>query len=249
MEFFNKAKSVRLKSHLNKFLVADDDEKTVRQHEDGSMKKARWMVELVEGNPHAIRLKGCHGRYLIASDESFLLGWTGKKVIQSFPDRKRDASIEWEPINEGYKVKLRTKGGKFLRANGATPPWRNSITHDLPHRTATQDWVLWDVEVVDISVLDDEYLPNHTSNSPSMNESHHKQASENRRLSSVNVHENRRLSSVNKCENRRLSSVIACENRRPSMGSDRSIKSGRQVNELVHLSNRFLDINGLTLVS
>ncbi|KAL0461654.1 UNVERIFIED_CONTAM: hypothetical protein Slati_0053000 [Sesamum latifolium] len=164
MEFFNNAKSVRLKSHLGKYLVADDDEQTVRQSRNGgASRKARWAVELVDGNPHVIRLKGCHGRYLTASDEAFLLGMTGKKVLQTVPDMKKDGSIEWEPIKEGYRVKLRTKGGKFLRANGATPPWRNSVTHDLPHRTATQDWVLWDVDVVDVSVLDDEYLPSNAS--------------------------------------------------------------------------------------
>ncbi|KAL0424325.1 UNVERIFIED_CONTAM: hypothetical protein Sradi_0967300 [Sesamum radiatum] len=163
MEFFNNAKSVRLKSHLDKYLVADEDEQTVRQSRNGASRKARWAVELVDGNPHVIRLKGCHGRYLTASDEAFLLGMTGKKVLQTIPDIKKDASIEWEPIKEGYRVKLRTKGGKFLRANGATPPWRNSVTHDLPHRTATQDWVLWDVDVVDVSVLDDEYLPSNAS--------------------------------------------------------------------------------------
>ncbi|KAL8038639.1 hypothetical protein ABFX02_11G121000 [Erythranthe guttata] len=160
MEFFNQAKTVRLKGHLDKYLIADDDETTVRQSRSAaSSRKARWTVELVAGNPHVIRLKSCHGRYLTASDESYLLGMTGKKVLQTIPDSMKDTSIEWEPIKEGYQVKLRTRGCKFLRANGATPPWRNSVTHDLPHRTATQDWVMWDVDVVDISVLDDEYLP------------------------------------------------------------------------------------------
>lgn len=166
MEFFNNAKAVRLKSHLDKYLVADDDEGTVRQSHDGASRRARWHVELVSGNPHVIRLRSAQGGlYLAASDESYLLGMTGKKVLlqqaSSSSDSKRsDAAVEWEPIKEGYRVKLRTRGGKFLRANGATPPWRNSVTHDLPHRTATQDWVMWDVDVVDVSVLGDEdYLP------------------------------------------------------------------------------------------
>ncbi|KAL9152479.1 hypothetical protein ABFS82_11G125700 [Erythranthe guttata] len=171
MEFFNQAKTVRLKGHLDKYLIADDDETTVRQSRSAaSSRKARWTVELVAGNPHVIRLKSCHGRYLTASDESYLLGMTGKKVLQTIPDSMKDTSIEWEPIKEGYQVKLRTRGCKFLRANGATPPWRNSVTHDLPHRTATQDWVMWDVDVVDISVLDDEYLPP-TSNASSFSSS------------------------------------------------------------------------------
>ncbi|CAI9277015.1 unnamed protein product [Lactuca saligna] len=155
MEFFNKAKVVRLRSHLNKFLVADEDEHTVRQSRNGSAKKARWMVETVEGKNHVIRLKSCSsGKYLTPSSELFLTGLTGKKVVQDIQANKRDTSIEWEPIKEGESVKLRANNGKLLRGNGGTPPWRNSVTHDLPHRTATQDWVLWDVEVVDIAVLD-----------------------------------------------------------------------------------------------
>lgn len=153
MEFFSKAKAVRLRSHLDKYLVADDDEETVRQSRNGSSRRARWTVEFVEGKSHVVRLKSCHDWYLTASDEPFLLGMTGKKVVQSAPASKRDNSVEWEPIKEGDHVKLRSKeGGKFLRANGGTPPWRNSVTHDFPHRTATQDWVLWEVEMVDIFV-------------------------------------------------------------------------------------------------
>ncbi|GAA0156141.1 hypothetical protein LIER_13701 [Lithospermum erythrorhizon] len=170
MEFFNNARAVRLKSHLNKYLIADEDEESVHQSRNGATKKARWLVEFVEVNPHLIRLKSCHGKYLCASDEAFLLGMTGKKVAQSLPLSKRDATIEWEPIKEGYEIRLRTKGGGFLRANGATPPWRNSVTHDLPQRTATQDWVLWQVEVVDISQFDSvEYLSCHHSTFSSFN--------------------------------------------------------------------------------
>ncbi|XP_021740059.1 uncharacterized protein LOC110706444, partial [Chenopodium quinoa] len=30
------------------------------------------------------------------------------------------------------------------------PPWRNSITHDVPSRSHTQDWILWEIEVLEV---------------------------------------------------------------------------------------------------
>ncbi|EXB36667.1 hypothetical protein L484_002081 [Morus notabilis] len=155
MEFFNKAKAVRLKSHLDKYLNADDDEETVRQNRNGSSRRAWWKVELVDGKSHVIRLKSFYGKYLTAWDEPFLLGMTGKRVLQTTPASENDtAMIEWEPRTEAFQVKLRTRGGKYLRANGGTPPWRNSVTHDVPHRTATQNWIIWSVDVVDIDVVE-----------------------------------------------------------------------------------------------
>lgn len=168
MEFFDKAKSVRLQSHLGKYLVADDDGETVRQSRNGSSHKARWTVEIVENRHNAIRLKSCHGLYLTATNEAFLLGATGKKVRQTLPDKVSDAvSIEWEPIKEGFHLKLRTNGGKFLRANGGTPPWRNSITHDIPHRTATQDWVLWVVDILDVTLTETKSISSNLSTASS----------------------------------------------------------------------------------
>ncbi|KAH9676291.1 actin cross-linking protein [Citrus sinensis] len=162
MEFFNKAKAVRLRSHLGKYLVANDDEETVRQSHNGSSSEARWTVEFVQDNCHLIRLKSCYNKYLTASEEPFFFGLTGKKVVQTSTSasssENSDRCIEWEPVTSGFEVKFRTRDGKFLRANGGTPPWRNSITHDVPHRTATQDWVLWGVDIVDI--LDFESLSN-----------------------------------------------------------------------------------------
>ncbi|XP_059287524.1 uncharacterized protein LOC132040712 isoform X3 [Lycium ferocissimum] len=51
---------------------------------------------------------------------------------------------------KGKQVQLRTRYGQFLRGNGGLPPWRNSVTRDIPHRTSTQDWILWDIHVVEI---------------------------------------------------------------------------------------------------
>lgn len=149
MDLFHNAKAVRLKSSHDKYLVAEEDEESVTQARNGSSKSAKWTVESVENSDTIIRLKSCYGKYLTASNQPFLLGMTGRKVLQTLPNRL-DSSVEWEPIRENGAVKLKTRYGHFLRANGGLPPWRNSVTHDIPHRTATQDWIFWEVHVVEI---------------------------------------------------------------------------------------------------
>ncbi|GLT45343.1 hypothetical protein SLA2020_298760 [Shorea laevis] len=105
MEFFTGVKAVRLRSHLDKYLVADDDKEAVRQSRNGSAKKARWFVELVGDETNVIRLKSCHGKYLAASDQEFLLGMTGKKkVLQAVPEKLVDWNIRWEPIRDGFQA-------------------------------------------------------------------------------------------------------------------------------------------------
>ncbi|KAL4333481.1 hypothetical protein GQ457_07G002470 [Hibiscus cannabinus] len=155
MEFFDKAKVVRLRSHHGKYLVGNEDEETVRQSRNGSSPHARWKVEFVEGNSHLIRLKSTYNKYLTASGEPYLLGTTGNKVLQT---SQNGGVVEWEPINDRLQVRFRARNEKFLRANGGPPPWRNSVTHDIPHRTVTQDWVLWGVDVVEILELDSHLL-------------------------------------------------------------------------------------------
>ncbi|VVA27765.1 PREDICTED: actin cross-linking [Prunus dulcis] len=93
MEFFNTAKAVKLRSHLDKCLVADD-------------------------NP-------------------FLLGMTGRKVLQAEADKSMDFKFEWEPIHDGFQLKLRTWCGKYLRSNCGPPPWRNAVSHDDPTTSST----------------------------------------------------------------------------------------------------------------
>ncbi|KAK4786194.1 hypothetical protein SAY86_002883 [Trapa natans] len=151
MEFFRKTYAVKLRSHHGKFLVADEEEQeTVRQSgRSAELNNARWSVEPGKSEK-TIRLKSCHGLYLSASDVPFFLGMTGKKVVltRPGPDLDSDPTIEWEPIGDGFQVRLMAWSGKYLRANGGTPPWRNSITHD-DHRGATQKWLLWEVEAVE----------------------------------------------------------------------------------------------------
>ncbi|XP_076900531.1 uncharacterized protein LOC143554718 [Bidens hawaiensis] len=153
MDLFHNAKAVRLKNHHNKYLYADEDQESVSQDRNGASKNNRWTVEFTDtlSSQTIIRLKSCYNKYLTASNHRFLLGMTGRKVLQTMPTRL-DSSVEWEPVREGNQVKLKTRYGQYLRANGGLPPWRNSVTHDIPHRTATQEWILWDVDVVDIVV-------------------------------------------------------------------------------------------------
>ncbi|KAJ4760538.1 actin cross-linking protein (DUF569) [Rhynchospora pubera] len=154
MELFQRAKAVRLKSRHDKYLFADEDETHVIQDRNGASPNARWHVEAVYhggAEPHGLRFKSRYGRYLTASNEPFLMGVTGRKVLQTTVSGKADSSVEWEPVRDGFQVRLKTRYGNFLRANGGLPPWRNSVTHDVPHRSSTQDWVLWDVEIVEIA--------------------------------------------------------------------------------------------------
>lgn len=145
MEFFEGAASVRLKAIHKKFLWADDD-KSVFQQSIGD-KATVWKVEVVAGT-NTIRLRSVYELYLTSSDFAFLLGLTGKKVHQTYAT-KADSAVEWEPIREGNLVKLKTKRGTFLRANGGFPPYRNSVTHDVPKNANTQNWILWEVHILE----------------------------------------------------------------------------------------------------
>ena len=147
MDFFEDAKLVRLKGHHGKYLWADEDRQSVSQRRDISDKAVVWRVEHVPER-NTIRLKSRYDLYLMGSDFAFLLGATGKKVLQSFAS-KADSSLEWEPISAGTHVKLKTKNDTFLRANGGLPPWRNSVTHDVPLMSNSQELIFWEVDIVE----------------------------------------------------------------------------------------------------
>ncbi|CAH2055355.1 unnamed protein product [Thlaspi arvense] len=170
MEIFRKAAIVRLRSHNDKYLIADDDQESVHQDRRGTTKNTRWTVEIVPGS-NVIRLQSCYGKYLTATNIHFLLGATGEKVLQTLPE-KLDSSAEWEPISDdGIHVRFKSRYGQYLRANKGLPPWRNSITHDIPSRTVTQDWILWTIDVLQIRVIKDDAESTHTSSTFSRTES------------------------------------------------------------------------------
>ncbi|KAH7836237.1 hypothetical protein Vadar_033853 [Vaccinium darrowii] len=153
MEFFNIAKEVRLRSHHKKYLYAYEDEESVILHRRGSSRNARWTVEFINNNK--IRLKSLYGKYLAASFTACCFMYTNgaMKVIQmegSGGYTHRELWMEWEPVTEGDRVKLKTRYGSFLRANGCNLPCRNAVTHDRYPRKLKQDLVLWDVDVLEI---------------------------------------------------------------------------------------------------
>ncbi|XP_010512054.1 PREDICTED: uncharacterized protein LOC104788070 isoform X1 [Camelina sativa] len=149
MELFAKGTAVRLRSCHEKYIYAVDDEKTIRQSSDGTSRQSIWTVEMVPRKPKFIRLKSCYGKYLTASESSFLLGMTGARVIQTPPFRQAEYESDWEPIRDESTVKLMSWNEKYLRGNGGAPPWKNSVTCDSePHVPATKKWILWSVELV-----------------------------------------------------------------------------------------------------
>ena len=137
MEHFNKAKAMKLRSHLGKYLVADDDK--LCQSKQGATKRAVWEIELIIGKSHCVRLKSSNRWYLTATDATFLLGVTENKVVQANFDYGMDWKLEWEPITDGFHMKLRSWCGKYLRGNSGMASWRNSVTHN---------WILCDLEPV-----------------------------------------------------------------------------------------------------
>ena len=151
MELFTNGNTVKLRSHLDKFLVAESDQKHIRQSRKGGYTRLSvWTVETVVGKPNLIRLKSCHGTYLTASSKPLLLGMAGEKVTQTqSSNNPMDMQTHWEPEGNGVSVKLKSWCGKWMRANGGSPPWRNSVTHDEPHTSRTKNWLLWDVIAVD----------------------------------------------------------------------------------------------------
>ncbi|XP_024534968.1 uncharacterized protein LOC112347788 [Selaginella moellendorffii] len=156
MDIFTYAGKVRLRSaaHHAKYLAADSSSNGAVFQARGSNKhddpSTVWEVKRFrDSQATQIRLRSSYGGYLTGSHQNFLLGWTGKKVVQTNPT-KADDLCEWEPIQDlakhGTLIKLRTRYGTYLRANGGAPPWRNTITHDFD-RDDDENF-LWEVEIV-----------------------------------------------------------------------------------------------------
>ncbi|KAF3455685.1 hypothetical protein FNV43_RR00327 [Rhamnella rubrinervis] len=146
MKMFHNGMVVKLQSYHEKYLHAVDDQTSVIQGDNVATNNVKWRVESVPGSDTLIRLKSCYGKYLAASDEPFLVGFTGFQVHQTPPSGCPNSSIDWEPIRGGNQV-VQLKNSRFstfLRANNRSPPWRYSVTHKLPLGSSTKrlDWNL-----------------------------------------------------------------------------------------------------------
>ncbi|CAL9752621.1 unnamed protein product [Musa acuminata subsp. burmannicoides] len=151
MEFFEGASTVRLRSIHNTYLVADEYSQHVRLDRDGSCSGARWTVEIFTyiGDRRRLRLKSFYGRYLAAHrTETAFLNLTGKKVFQEAP-LCFGPRVNWLPLRDGCRVRLKCVFDQFLRANAGPPPRRNSVTVDTPSFPYTRYWILWDVELLE----------------------------------------------------------------------------------------------------
>ncbi|RWW72264.1 hypothetical protein BHE74_00019934 [Ensete ventricosum] len=153
MEVFEGASTVRLRSIHNTYLVAEEYSQGVRLDRDGSCDGARWTVEIFTylGDQHRLRLKSFYGRYLAAHrTETAFLRLTGNKVFQEEP-LCFGPRVNWMPLRDGRRVRLKCVFDKFLRANAGPPPWGNSVTVDTPSYPYTRYWILWDVEILETS--------------------------------------------------------------------------------------------------
>ncbi|CAK9209472.1 unnamed protein product [Sphagnum troendelagicum] len=155
MEFFDRVASVRLKSCCyDKYLCAKD-ERLVCQERDTNEKGTIWSVEKVAStgfnndDDNSVRIKSVNGMYLTALEVALLFGDKGNKVQQTYSS-KADSAVEWEPIQVGkLQLKLKTKRGTYLRANGGIPPYKNSVTHNGTKKDSPLNSFLWEVEVVE----------------------------------------------------------------------------------------------------
>ncbi|KAK4347769.1 hypothetical protein RND71_034108 [Anisodus tanguticus] len=136
MGHLEKAKPIHLKTHNGKYLIASKDEKSVRQSRDGSAVNALWSVEFLDGQ-HYLRLESCYGKYLTASNVPLL----PKTAYETVFRNRMGVRIRWIVIPNSPKDAIRP----FLETLWRNNPWRNIVTHDVPHRKKS----LWEIEIME----------------------------------------------------------------------------------------------------
>lgn len=80
-----------------------------------------------------------------------------RKVMQTLP-QKLCSATEWEAEQDGsvYQVRLKTRYGHFLKPFGGIYPWRNTVTHDVPHRKKA---TLWEIEIMEARLVHKKIQP------------------------------------------------------------------------------------------
>ncbi|KAL6841538.1 hypothetical protein ACP4OV_028681 [Aristida adscensionis] len=135
MEFFESARSVRLKSHLGTYLCADDAEAVTHGYRRNS-RGTVWAVEPA-GGEH-VRLLGQRGLYLGAAAAPSC------RVVQGSPCAPSDGAFLWTPRREGRRGRLTLSGphGRRLRASFGDSPRDNAVTLDFGSGPDESSWVV-----------------------------------------------------------------------------------------------------------
>ncbi|CAL4902370.1 unnamed protein product [Urochloa decumbens] len=150
MEFFENARSVRLKSHLGTYLCAADDAEAVSHGYRCNSRGTVWAVEPAAGDEY-VRLQGPRGLYLGAADPAAALdaATPSCRVVQGLPSTPNDSTFLWTPRRpeEGERRaagRLTLSGplGRLLRASFGETPRDNAVTLDFEVGPEESTWVV-----------------------------------------------------------------------------------------------------------
>ncbi|CAN6332487.1 unnamed protein product [Urochloa humidicola] len=150
MEFFEDARSVRLKSHLGTYLCAADDAEAVSHGYRRNSRGTVWAVE--PAGDEYVRLQGPRGLYLGAADPAVALDAATPtcRVIQGLPSTPNDGAFLWTPRRgEGERraagcltVTLSGPLGRLLHASFGDTPRDNAVTLDFEVAPEESTWVV-----------------------------------------------------------------------------------------------------------
>ncbi|KAJ1263557.1 hypothetical protein BS78_09G194800 [Paspalum vaginatum] len=148
MEFFENARSVRLKSHLGTYLCAADAAEAVSHGYRRNSRGTVWAVE--SAGDEYVRLQGHHGLYLGAADPTAALeaATPSCRVVQGVPSTPNDSAFLWTPRWDHDRERgagcLTLSGplGRVLRASFGETPRDNAVTLDFEVGPEESTWVV-----------------------------------------------------------------------------------------------------------
>lgn len=143
MEFFDGARSVRLKSHLGTYLCADDAEAVSHGYRRNS-RGTVWTVE--PAGDEYVRLQGQRGLYLGAADSAAALdnATLSCRVVQGLPSTPNDSAFLWTPSRDAARGGLALSGplGRLLRVRFGETAQDNAVTLDFDVEPEESFWVV-----------------------------------------------------------------------------------------------------------